>query len=231
MAGSTLIARNSLHLELVPLLKDMIIEGELVPGEKIAEMQLCERFGVSRTPLREALKVLAAEGLIQITPNRGSVVAKITQEKIAELFPIMGMLEALAGELAVQNMTDRDLKLLTLLHETMQQHYENREWAGYIKKNREIHESIVEIAGNGQLSMYYHNIMIQIHSARYTARKSQSRWDEAMDDHNRLMAAFEARDAALAGAILREHIEHKAAMVRESNEAVQASEPRPSKSA
>jgi DNA-binding GntR family transcriptional regulator len=94
------ILRRSLHDELATRLRDMIVNGELKPAQKIPEAELCERFGVSRTPMREALKVLAAEGLINLLPNRGAVVAKITQQEIDELFPIMGALEALAGELA-----------------------------------------------------------------------------------------------------------------------------------
>lgn len=212
----SVIARHSLHHELVPLLRDMVIGGELQPGDKIHEPKLCERFGVSRTPLREALKVLAAEGLVQITPNRGAIVARITRDEVDDLFPIMGMLEALAGELAAVNMKKRDWKRLTDLHNTMVEHYRRGEWAPYIKLNRAIHESLFAVAANKSLTALYNTLMVRIHSVRYIAKKSQERWDEAVDDHNRLMAALEARDPVLAGSILREHLRHKAEMVHEA---------------
>lgn len=212
----SIIARLSLHHELVPLLRDMIMSGELQPGDKIHEPKLCERFGVSRTPLREALKVLAAEGLVQITPNRGAVVARITRQEIIELFPIMGMLEALAGELAAVRMKKRDFNKLMDLHNQMVAHYEKGEWAPYIKLNRIIHESLFTVAGNDSLTALYNSLMVRIHNVRYIAKKSQRRWDEAVDDHKRLMAALESKDSTAAGQILREHLRHKAEMVQES---------------
>lgn len=212
----SIITRLSLHHELVPLLRDMIMGGELQPGEKIHEPKLCERFGVSRTPLREALKVLAAEGLVQIAPNRGAMVARITQEEINELFPIMGMLEALAGELAAAKIKKREFTKLMDLHNTMIEHYEKGEWAPYIKLNRAIHESLFTIAGNESLTTLYNTLMVRIHSVRYVAKKSQERWDEAVDDHRRLMVALDERDGEAVVRILRDHLRHKAEMVAEA---------------
>jgi DNA-binding GntR family transcriptional regulator len=123
-----LIVRRSLHDEITNQLRDMIVEGDLKPGQKIPEPELCGRFGVSRTPLREALKVLAAEGIVQLLPNRGAVVAKITHEEIEQIFPIMGVLEALAGELACERITEEDLEKLRRLHKTMIGHYRRGEW-------------------------------------------------------------------------------------------------------
>ena len=101
------IKRPSLHEELTERLRDMIVEGVLVTGEKVPERELCEKFAVSRTPMREALKVLAAEGLLTLQPNRGAIVRAITLEELEEVFPLMGALEALAGELACKNITDK----------------------------------------------------------------------------------------------------------------------------
>ena len=94
------ILRRTLHDELVMLVRNMIIEGELRPGSRIAESRLCDHFGVSRTPLREALKVLSAEGLVQLLPNKGATVARVTRKEAEEIVPVLGAMEALAGELA-----------------------------------------------------------------------------------------------------------------------------------
>ncbi|MEL7544592.1 MAG: GntR family transcriptional regulator, partial [Pseudomonadota bacterium] len=91
------IVRRSLHDELIERMRALITDGSLTPGEKVPEKALCAQFGVSRTPLREALKVLAHEGLVELIPNRGATVARLTVEDLDEVFPIMGALEALAG--------------------------------------------------------------------------------------------------------------------------------------
>src|ERR1700754_2536173 len=96
------IERRSLHAELVERVRALITVGELANGQKIPERALCQRFGVSRTPLREALKVLASEGVVTLRPNRGAVVNGLTAQELMHVFPVMGALEALAGELATQ---------------------------------------------------------------------------------------------------------------------------------
>lgn len=216
MSDIAIIARKSLHGELVPLLRELIIGGELKPGEKIPEQALCLRFGVSRTPLREALKVLAAEGLLQLSPNRGASVARITSEEIDELFPIMGALEALAGEIACTRLRPTDLAHLRGMHEEMVEAYRRGDVAPYIRLNRAIHDALFEIAANRSLTAFYNNLMVRIHSVRYVAKKSPHRWREAVEDHERMMAALEARDGALLAEILREHLHHKAGMVHEA---------------
>lgn len=211
-----LIARRSLASELTGRLRDMIVEGTLKPGDKIAEPDLCDLFGVSRTPLREAIKVLAAEGLIELTPNRGARIARIAPEAVEELFPIMGMLEALAGELACARLDADDLARLEAMHAEMVGHWRRGEWLAYSRLNRAIHEEIFRLAGNATLSALYQNLMVRIHAVRFVARKSPERWAEAVDDHERMMAALRARDGASLSAIMREHLRHKADMVHEA---------------
>ena len=99
-------AHALLYGEAVASLRKMIIEGEYPTGERLPEKTLCEQFGISRTPLREAMRVLATEGLVILTPNRGAKVSEVTVRDVDEMFPIMGMLEALAGELACKNITE-----------------------------------------------------------------------------------------------------------------------------
>ena len=95
--SATQLKRRPLHEELTESLRKLIVSGELQPGRKVPEKELCELYGVSRTPLREALKVLATDGLVNLEPNRGAWVSRITVEELDELFPVMGALEALAG--------------------------------------------------------------------------------------------------------------------------------------
>ena len=140
MAVTDLIERKTLHGELVERLRELIVEGTLVPGEKIAEKQLCERFGVSRTPLREALKVLAADGFVELTPNRGATVSRLTVEDLDSVFPSIGALEALAGELACRRRSDEELAEIRALHYQMVLHYKRGERSAYFRLNQQIHE-------------------------------------------------------------------------------------------
>ncbi len=216
MGATALIARRSLHDELVGLVRGLIVEGELVGGDKIPEQALCERFGVSRTPLREALKVLASEGLVTLNPNRGAVVARITLELVDEVFPIMGALEALAGEAACLRASDAEIARIKTMHAEMADCYARADRMAYALLNQAIHRALFDAAGNGALTQLYEQLMVRIHAVRFVARKSPERWQEAMDDHQEIMAALEARDGARLGAILKQHLVHKARMVREA---------------
>ncbi|MFG1462803.1 GntR family transcriptional regulator [Xanthobacter sp. DSM 24535] len=216
MPEKAIITRRSLHGELVPLLRDMILGDELQPGDKIPEQALCARFGVSRTPLREALKVLAAEGLLVLTPNRGAMVARISDAEIDEYFPIMGALEALAGELACARITPVQFVHLRAMHDAMVAHYKAGDSAPYLNLNKAIHAAFFDIAGNGALTQLYNSLMVRIHAVRFVAKKSPARWREAVEDHERMMEALAERDGTRLGRILRDHLRHKAGMVHES---------------
>lgn len=206
MATSEHIVRNSLHDTLISHLRGLITQGELRAGDKVPEQQLCERFGVSRTPMREALKVLAAEGVLQLLPNRGAIVARISQEEIEELFPIMAALEAVAGEFACQRATNRDIARVRKLHDDMIAHYKKGVEGAYLANNREIHHAIFEIAGNPTLSAFYHQILTRIHCFRFVVRKSPEHWSSAVAEHEEIIAALEARDGPRLAALLRNHV-------------------------
>jgi DNA-binding GntR family transcriptional regulator len=215
MSESPIIVRRSLHGELTARLRDMIMEGALKPGQKVPEAELCERFGVSRTPMREALKVLASEGLLNLLPNRGATVAKITQEEIEELFPIMGALEALAGKLACARIDEDALLAIQHDHKMMLEHYERGEWVAYSKLNRSVHEAIFKASGNASLSTLYQQFLIRIHSVRFMAKRSPARWRQAMEEHEQMMDALGKRDGEKLAQIMTVHLQHKAEMVQE----------------
>lgn len=200
------IKRQSLYESLVAPLRDMILRGELRPGDKVPEEQLCERFGVSRTPIREALKVLASEGVLQIVPHRGAVVAGITEDKINEVFPIMAALEHLAGTLACARATGADVARIRGLHDEMMAFYRAGDEPGYLVRNRLIHEGFVEVAGNATLQSFYQQLLARIHLCRFVLRKTPEHWLRAMAEHEQMIAAFEARDGERLAALLDQHV-------------------------
>ncbi|NHN84523.1 FCD domain-containing protein [Acetobacter musti] len=206
MTTPTAIPRLNLHDTVTTALRGMILDGVLVPGQKISEKKLCEQFGISRTPLREALKVLASEGLIELLPRRGAVVAQITEADIRDLFPIMGALEGLAGELACARMTERDLEHLQELHDQMMRSYQRRDEQRYLRQNRKMHEAIFEVARNPALTEMYQQVLTRIHACRFIVKKREEEWAVAVAEHEVIMEALRARDSGRAAQLMREHI-------------------------
>jgi DNA-binding GntR family transcriptional regulator len=209
------IIRRTLHDELLERLRQMIIDGDLAPGEKVPEKELCERFAVSRTPLREALKVLANDGLVTLTPNRGAMIADLTLDDLEEAFPVMGALEALSGEMACANITDAEIDEIKKIHVNMIAHYEARELKSYFRTNQQIHEMILAAAGNQTLSALYRGLEGRIRQARYLANMSTTRWTQAVQEHEQIIAALETRNGAKLAAILKSHLANKYETVKE----------------
>lgn len=216
------IVRAALYDEVVQRLRQMIFEGELAPGSRVPERVLCEQFGISRTPLREALRALAAEGLIELAPHRGATVSKLSAAELDHMFEVMEALEALAGELACLRITDSGIAHVRRLHEEMVRHYEQRNRPEYFRCNQRIHEALVEAAGNPMLSRVYAGLGDRIRRARYMANLSEERWREAVEEHEAILEALIARDADRIGPLLKSHLHHKRVAL---NGALRSSEP------
>jgi DNA-binding GntR family transcriptional regulator len=206
--------RGSLHERVVSGLRDMIVEGELAPGARVPERLLCERFGVSRTPLREALKALASEGLVDLLPNRGARVTTLTPQDVDDMFQVMGSLEALSGTLACERVTDAELAEIRALHYEMLAHYFRRQLPEYFRFNQAIHEAVMDAARNPVLKATYRSLAGRIRRARYMANMSDERWAAAVAEHEAILAALVARDGARLAALLSSHLRNKSEVVR-----------------
>lgn len=207
------ISRRPLHEEVIDRLRDLIIQGELQPGARLNERVLCEQLGISRTPLREAIKLLATEGLAELLPNRGAVVTPIDAPRLAETLHVMGALEGLAGELACRNATVERMAEIRVLHQQMLAMHARGELAGYFRYNQAIHMSIVEASGNAVLANTYRQLNANVRRARYMANLSKERWDEAVREHEEILAALEARNVAKLRRLLQDHLTNKLASV------------------
>lgn len=210
------IARRSLSDEAVSRLRDMIVTGQFDPGERLPERTLCERFGISRTPLREAMKILAAEGLLKLLPNRGAVVPPLTLKELEETFEVMESLEATAGELAAERIDESGLQDIRQHHQDMLIAYGAGDLQTYFKLNQQIHWAIVMAARNEVLSETYRRLAGRVLRARYAANFSPERWAQAIEEHERIMDALERRDGAGLGRLLRDHLRNKRAAARHS---------------
>lgn len=215
-APSRTIKRPTLAVQLVQQLRQLIFDGDLEPGSRLQEAELSQRFGVSRTPLREALKLLTAEGLITFQPNRGATVTQLSLSELAETFPVMGVLEALAGELAAGHASGTDLIELRQLHDEIVRQYEKQDLKSYFAANQRFHERLVEAAHNETLASHYHQLAGRVRRARYRANLSLERWAQSVDEHEQIIAALEERDGVALSRILRAHIDHKFETVRDA---------------
>ena len=207
------IERRSLHSEVVDQLRDMIDRGELAPGSKLNEKALCESFAVSRTPMREAIRALAAEGLVVLTPNRGASVANVSEAQILESFLVIGALEGLAGELAAPRITDAQLQEIRDLHAAMLERRAANDLDGYYAVNRRIHDAIFDVADNALLKEMRRIIFTRIIKLRFIARIAQDEWETAIAQHEEMLVALANRDGPTLGAILRRHLQSKQVQV------------------
>ncbi len=187
----------------------MIIEGELPAGDRVPERILCERFGVSRTPLREALKALAAEGLIELLPNRGARIVRLTTEVIAQTLKVIGALEALAAETACGRLTDDGLAEIRARHYQMLVHHARRDRPAYFKANQAIHQAIIDASGNAVLAQTYATLSGRIRRARYAANVNLARWDQAVAEHELILKLLTARDGPGLARLMRTHVDNK----------------------
>ena len=206
-------ASGSLHDEILVALRRYLIEGSLPDGARIPERLLCETMGVSRTPLREALKVLASEGLVELLPNRGARVRAFTENDIRELFELMGGLEALAGRLACERITEAEVAGVEQLHYDMYASYMRRDLPSYFALNQKIHLAIVAAARNSVLATTYANFSSRLQRVRYNANREnhKDRWGEAMREHEQILDALQRRAGLELSDILFRHLQNKRA--------------------
>ena len=203
------IQHRNLYREVADRVRELIEQGALTPGERISEKKLCEQFGVSRTPLREALKVMASEGLVELLPNRGARVTRLTVKKVPNTYDVMAALEGLSGELACQNITEQEFSVIQQLHETMLDHYRKRELQPYFRVNQQIHERIIAAADNEVLEEMYSNLSQRVKRVRYSKKMTDDFWRRAVEDHEVMIDALQKRDGLMLGRILREHLCNK----------------------
>jgi len=194
------------HRELTDALRDLIVRDAIRPGERLNERVLCGRFRVSRTPLREAMKALAAEGLVVLLPNRGARVAAPTREELVAAFEVISGLESTAGALAACRMADDEIDAVRALHFQMRVHHARNELAEYFRCNQRIHEAIVAGARNPLLAELYARVSLRARHARYVSNYSRERWNEAVREHDAILAAIEARDGHRLARVLAEHV-------------------------
>jgi DNA-binding GntR family transcriptional regulator len=198
--------RHGVHANTRDRIRDMIVRGELASGGRINEIWLCEVLGVSRTPIREALKVLASEGLVELLPNRGSRVTTPSVDEIVHLFAVIAAMERLAVETVATHASPSELAQLRALHDEMYERYAAKDRDRYFELNHRIHETLIGLAKNPPLSRAHADMLTRVRRPRFVAITTDGRWEESIKEHELVMSAIELRDARFAGEIIFRHV-------------------------
>lgn len=190
-------------------LREQIIQGEFPPGARLNERTLCDLLGVSRTPLREALRLLAAEGLVEIEPNRGARVVTLSEANIRDAFEVIGGLEAMSSALACERASDQEIAEIRALTYEMMASHARHDLPSYYRANRAIHQRISQAAHNSLLTQLYETQNVRIQNLRFGSNEDRDKWDQAMREHMEMVDALVARDAARLAGIMRAHMQRK----------------------
>ncbi|AHK45970.1 putative transcriptional regulatory protein, GntR family [Ensifer adhaerens OV14] len=210
------IRRTALHDTLVSHLRDMIIEGDLSPGTRLHEGQLGEQLGVSRTPLREAIKYLASEGLVELVPSRGAVVKRFSAKDVHDMLTVLQTLEELAGKLACDAASDAGIAEVRALHDEMVRRYKVGDRLQYYKLNQQIHSAIVQLAENAALADMHSVLQTRLKRIRFIGHEGPEKWAAAVAEHDEMIVALEARDKAKLSEVLGRHLMNAWERVRAS---------------
>jgi DNA-binding GntR family transcriptional regulator len=204
-ASQPAISRVALHDEVTLRLRDMIVEGQLEAGARIQEMELAQLLGVSRTPIREAIKVLASEGLVDMLPLKGAVVKQFSDKDAQDMLKVIGVLESFAAKQA-KVASQSEIDAVLALHQKMKFHYKRKNRHEYFALNQKIHDSLIALSGNDTLIALHAILSKRMRRIRYTGNTMQANWDEAMQEHEMMMDALASKNFSRLAKTMEQHI-------------------------
>ena len=209
------IPRAALHEQVTYRLRELLVEGAIAPGAKLNERELALQLNVSRTPLREAIKMLAAEGLVELLPNRGAVAVSLSEQDVRNTFEVMAGLEGMSGELAAQRISEAQLTEIKALHFEMLAAHARRDLSTYYRINAQIHRAINTAASNDVLTTTYSQVNARLQALRFRSNQDEAKWSRAVAEHGQMIDALSKRDGAALKAVLVQHLQHKRDVVIE----------------
>jgi DNA-binding GntR family transcriptional regulator len=201
------IAPRALYIEVADRLRRLIQSHAMAPGEWIDEQALATQYGISRTPLREALKVLATEGMVVLKPRRGCYVAQINGGDLEEIYPVMALLEGECAAGAARRASDADLADLSTLHQQLETCAVSRDIEGFFEANQRFHLLIHHIAGNRRLAQMIDELRAVLKLQRHDSLYLEGRLVASLEEHRALLAALLAHDPDTARSAMQQHID------------------------
>lgn len=202
------IERRTLHDEVVERMRDLIIEGHLKAEERINETELCRSLGVSRTPVREAIKTLASEGLIELVRNKGAIVKRLGVGEIEDMLEAVRVIERYAAEVGVERASRSEIDAIVAMHKRMQAYYKSKDRLPYYKLNQSIHAAIVALTQNNTLIASHEALQMRLRRMRYVGNELAASWSGAMREHEAMIKALKKRDAAGLKDAISIHLDH-----------------------
>lgn len=203
------VTRDTLQQRVANSLRELLIQGSLEPGTKLNERELCEQLGISRTPLREAIRLLVSEGLVVLDPGRGAFTPVLSITDISDTFELLGALEGLSGELAAERISTEELTELAALQHDMQASFERHDLPSYYRLNARAHDLLSEAARNPVLRETWKQVNGRMHALRFRSNQDEGKWKRALDEHAQILAAMQKRDGAAARQLLEQHLLRK----------------------
>jgi DNA-binding GntR family transcriptional regulator len=205
--GEGPIIRRPLQEEVAVRLRDLITQGVIPAGARLNEVLLCAQLGVSRTPLREAVRMLAGEGLVELVPARGAVVRKLTRKDVADALAVLKAMEALAAQQGCAVASEAGIAAVLALHAQMMARYAERDRLSYFKLNQKIHTEIVALSGNLTLSWAHEAIQARMKHIRFSGNAGPEKWAAAVAEHEEMIRSLAARDGTALAAVLELHLD------------------------
>jgi DNA-binding GntR family transcriptional regulator len=200
---------QNLHEAIFQKLRLLLVEGKIAPGSKLNERELAESLHVSRTPIREAIRRLAADGLVELIANRGAIAVQLSLEDVIHTFNVIADLEGFSGELAANNISDATLSELEALQYEMMASYARRDLSTYYKLNLRIHHLINQAANNPVLTQLFSQVNARIEALRFRSNQDGVKWEKAVEEHQEMLDALKTRDSARMRRIMIGHVQNK----------------------
>ena len=206
---TTLPNTQNLHEATFQKLRALLVEGAIKPGSKLNERELAEQLNVSRTPIREAIRRLAADGLVELIANRGAIAIQLTREDIIHTFDVIATLEGYSGELAAKNISAQALIELEALQYEMMASYARRDLSSYYRLNIQIHNAINQAANNPVLQQLFSQVNARIEALRFRSNQNGVKWEKAVGEHQEMLDALKAHDSARMRKVMMQHVMNK----------------------
>lgn len=196
-------------------LRQAILKGELAPGERLMEIQLAEKLGVSRTPIREAIRKLELEGLVLMIPRKGAEVARISEKSMRDVLEVRRSLEELAIELACERMTEEDFKELDLAQNAFKKAVAGGTAMEIAETDEAYHDIIYNSTGNTRLVQILNNLREQMYRYRVEYLKDEKNFPILIREHSQIVEGLTAKDKTMLTAAMHKHVMNQATAVKE----------------
>ena len=196
MKSKPIERHQTLREKILETIREAILKGNLKPGEKVAEPELAERFGISRTPIREAFRQLESEGYLTVIPRKGAVVAALTEQDVQEYYAIKSILEGYAAELAADKLSEKELEKLEAINNRLKKLAAEGDVKAFYRVHNEFHELFLRASGNNKLVELIQQLGMKFNRLRMASLSVEGRMNISVAEHEKLLEAFRRHDGA-----------------------------------